>query len=42
MKKVLLTIIDGFGYREEEKGNAVIKANPKILFRCGINILIQH
>lgn len=29
MKKVLLTIIDGFGYREEEKGNAVIKANPK-------------
>lgn len=29
MKKVLLTIIDGFGYREEEKGNAVIAANPK-------------
>ena len=29
MKKVLLTIIDGFGYREEEKGNALIKANPK-------------
>ena len=29
MKKVLLTIIDGFGYREEKKGNAVIAANPK-------------
>ena len=29
MKKVLLTIIDGFGYREEEKDNAVIAANPK-------------
>ena len=28
MKKVLLTIIDGFGYREEKKGNAVIAANP--------------
>ena len=29
MKKVLLTIIDGFGYREEKKGNAVIAANPE-------------
>ena len=29
MKKVLLTIIDGFGYREEKKGNAVIPANPE-------------
>ncbi len=29
MKKVLLTIIDGFGYREEKKGNAIIAANPE-------------
>jgi 2,3-bisphosphoglycerate-independent phosphoglycerate mutase len=29
LKKVLLTIIDGFGYREEKKGNAVIAANPE-------------
>ncbi len=29
MKKVLLTILDGFGYREEKKGNAIIAANPK-------------
>ena len=29
MKKVLLTIIDGFGFREEKKGNAIIAADPK-------------
>ena len=28
-EKVLLTIIDGFGYREEKKGNAIIAANPE-------------
>lgn len=29
MKKVLLTIIDGFGYREDKLGNAIVKANPE-------------
>ena len=29
MQKVLLTIIDGFGYREEKKGNAIITAHPE-------------
>ena len=27
MKKVLTIILDGFGYREEEEGNAIKKAN---------------
>ncbi len=31
MKKVLLTILDGFGYREEEHGNAVLKAHPNCI-----------
>ena len=28
MKKVLTVILDGFGIREEKKGNAVKLANP--------------
>jgi 2,3-bisphosphoglycerate-independent phosphoglycerate mutase len=28
MKKILTIILDGFGYREEQHGNAIIKANP--------------
>ena len=27
MKKIILTILDGFGYREETHGNAVKMAN---------------
>ena len=27
MTKLVFTIIDGFGYREEEKGNAILKSN---------------
>ena len=29
MKKILMIILDGFGYREEEHGNAIIRANMK-------------
>ena len=29
MKKILLLILDGFGYREEEHGNAIKRANMK-------------
>ncbi len=29
MKKILTIILDGFGYREEKHGNAIIDANPK-------------
>ena len=28
MKKLLTVIIDGFGYREDKKGNAIMDANP--------------
>lgn len=31
MKKVIFTILDGFGIREEEKGNAVKNANTKAI-----------
>ena len=27
MKKILMIILDGFGYREESHGNAIIDAN---------------
>ena len=29
MKKILIIILDGFGYREEEKGNAILAAHMK-------------
>ena len=29
MKKVMLVILDGFGYREEVHGNAIVEADPK-------------
>lgn len=29
MKKILTIILDGFGYREEKEGNAIIEANPE-------------
>ena len=29
MKKILTIILDGFGYREEEKGNAILAAHMK-------------
>ena len=29
MKKILMLILDGFGYREEEHGNAIKRANMK-------------
>ena len=29
MKKILTIILDGFGYREEKHGNAIIEAEPK-------------
>lgn len=29
MKKILTIILDGFGYREEKHGNAIIEADPK-------------
>ena len=29
MKKILTIILDGFGYREEENGNAIIAAKPE-------------
>ena len=28
MKKILTIILDGFGYREEKHGNAILEANP--------------
>ena len=28
MKKLLTIIIDGFGYREDKRGNAIVNANP--------------
>ena len=28
MKKILTIILDGFGYREETHGNAILEANP--------------
>ena len=31
MKKVIFTILDGFGIRESEKGNAVKNANTKAI-----------
>lgn len=29
MKKILTIILDGFGYREEKEGNAILEANPE-------------
>ena len=29
MRKILMIILDGFGYREEEYGNAIKQANMK-------------
>ena len=31
MKKVIFTILDGFGIREEQEGNAVKNANTKAI-----------
>ncbi len=32
MKKILMVILDGFGYREEKHGNAIIDAEPKNIY----------
>lgn len=37
MKKILMIILDGFGYREEEHGNAIKRANMKTFNRLWEN-----
>lgn len=37
MKKILMIILDGFGYREEEHGNAIKRANMKTFNRLWDN-----
>lgn len=34
MKKIITIILDGFGYREEKEGNAIIEANPVNFYKA--------